>query len=143
MSYLKWSDKYSLNVAEIDEQHKKLVSLVNAMYDAMHAGKGRDMIGSVIAEFLDYTRYHFKTEERLLRQHAYPGYEEHKEMHDGLSRKANSIKEAFDSGTTPTAIEVMLLLTNWLNLHILEEDRKFKPYVGGKATDRKETADTA
>ena len=135
MSYLKWSDKYSLNVAEIDEQHKKLVSLVNEMYDAMQAGKGRDMIGTVIAEFVDYTDYHFKTEERLLRQNGYPDYDEHKEMHDNLSRKAHSIKEAFDRGNTPTAIEVMLLLTNWLNTHILEEDRKYKPYAESKTTN--------
>ena len=134
MSYLKWSDKYSLNVAEIDEQHRKLVSLVNDMYDAMHAGKGRDMIGTVIAEFVDYTDYHFKAEERLLRQNGYPEYDEHKVMHYNLSRKAHSIKEAFDRGNTPTAIEVMLLLTNWLNTHILEEDRKYKPYTESRAT---------
>jgi hemerythrin len=134
MSYLKWSDKYSLNVEEIDEQHKKLVGLVNDMYDAMHAGKGRDMIGTVIAEFVAYTDYHFTAEERLLRQNGYPEYAEHKEMHDNLSRKAHSIKEAFDSGNTPTAIEVMLLLTNWLNTHILEEDRKYKPYAESKTT---------
>jgi hemerythrin-like metal-binding protein len=132
MSYLKWSDKYSLNVVEIDEQHKKLVGLVNAMYDAMHAGKGRDMIGTVIAEFVAYTDYHFKAEERLLRQNGYPEYNEHKAMHDNLSRKAHSIKVAFDNGNTPTAIEVMLLLTNWLNTHILEEDRKYKPFAGSK-----------
>jgi hemerythrin-like metal-binding protein len=132
MSYLKWSDKYSLNVVEIDEQHKKLVSLVNAMYDAMHAGKGRDMIGTVIAEFVAYTDYHFKAEERLLRKNGYPEYDEHKAMHDNLSRKAHSIREAFDKGHTPTAIEVMLLLTNWLNIHILEEDRKYKPFAGSK-----------
>jgi hemerythrin len=135
MSYLKWSDKYSLNVTEIDEQHKKLVSLVNDMYDAMHAGKGRDMIGTVIAEFVDYTDYHFKAEERLLRQNGYPEYDKHKEMHDNLSRKAHTIKEAFDRGNTPTAIEVMLLLTNWLNTHILEEDRKYKPYAESKITN--------
>jgi len=134
MSYLKWSDKYSLNVAEVDEQHRKLVSLVNDMYDAMHAGKGRDMIGTVIAEFVDYTDYHFKAEERLLRQNGYPEYDEHKVMHDNLSRKAHSIKEAFDRGNTPTAIEVMLLLTNWLNIHILEEDKKYKPYTESRAT---------
>jgi hemerythrin len=134
MSYLKWSDKYSLNVEEIDEQHKKLVGLVNDMYDAMHAGKGRDMIGTVIAEFVDYTDYHFKAEERLLRQNGYPEYDEHKEMHDKLYRKARSIKEAFDRGNTPTAIEVMVILTNWLNTHILEEDRKYKPYTESKTT---------
>jgi len=135
MSYLKWSDKYSLNVTEIDEQHKKLVSLVNDMYDAMQAGKGRDMIGTVIDEFVDYTDYHFKAEERLLRENGYPEYDEHKEMHDNLSRKAHSIKEAFDRGNTPTAIEVMLLLTNWLNTHILEEDRKYKSYAERTATN--------
>jgi hemerythrin len=133
--YLKWSDKYSVNVTEIDEQHKKLFSLVNGMYDAMHARRGRDMIEKVIAEFVDYTDYHFKTEEALLRYHAYPAYEDHKEMHDRLVREAHRIKEAFDSGNTPTAIEVMLILTNWLNIHILEQDRKYKPYVEGKATN--------
>jgi hemerythrin len=132
--YLKWSDKYSVNVTEIDEQHKELLSLVNSMYDAMHAGRGRDMIGTIIDEFVDYTDYHFKTEEALLRHHAYPAYDDHKEMHDRLVREAHRIKEAFDSGNMPTAIEVMLLLTNWLNNHILEEDKKYKPYVEGKAT---------
>ena len=135
MSYLRWSDKYSLKVAEIDEQHKKLFSLVNNLYDAMHAGKGMDMIGMVIAEFVDYTDYHFKTEERLLRHHEYPEYDEHKERHDNLSREVHRIKEDFDSGKTPTAIEVMVLLTNWLNTHIIEEDRKYKPYVEGRAAD--------
>lgn len=133
MSYLQWSDKYSLNVAEIDEQHKKLVNLVNAMYDAMHAGTGRDMIGTVIAEFVEYTDYHFKAEEQLLRRYGYPDYEEHKELHDALSRKAQNFKDAFDSGNAPSTIEVMLLLTNWLNMHILEEDRKYKPYAENKA----------
>jgi hemerythrin len=135
MSLLKWSDKYSLNVAEIDEQHKKLVTLINEMYDAMQAGKGREMMGTVIAEFVAYTEYHFEAEERLLRRHEYPEYDEHKEMHDDLARKAHSLKQAFDEGNTPTAIEVMLLLTNWLNMHILEEDRKYKPYTEGKAKD--------
>jgi hemerythrin len=132
MIYLKWTENYSVNVAEIDEQHKKLFSLVNSMYDAMHAGTGRDMIGTVIAEFVEYTDYHFKTEEALLRCHAYPAYDEHKEMHERLFREARRIRAAFDSGNAPTAIEVMVILTNWLNNHILEEDRKYKPYVEGK-----------
>ncbi len=132
MPYLTWNDKYSVNVPEMDEQHKKLFSLVNSMYDAMHAGKGRDIVGTVIAEFVDYTDYHFKAEEALLRLHAYPGYDDHKEMHDRLVREARRIKEAFDSGNTPTAIEVMLVLTNWLNMHILEQDRKYKPYLKDK-----------
>jgi hemerythrin len=56
-------------------------------------------------------------------------------MHATLVRKAQSIKQAFDSGNSPTAIEVMLMLSNWLNMHILDEDQKYKPYVEGKAAN--------
>ncbi len=139
MGYLKWKNKYSVNVAEIDEQHKKLFDLVNAMYDAMHAGKGSDVIGTVVDEFVNFTDYHFKAEERLLLQHGYPDFDSHKEMHDTLVRKAQSLKEAFDSGHSPTTIEVMLLMANWLNFHILDEDQKYKPYIEGKASNGKKS----
>jgi hemerythrin len=50
-------------------------------------------------------------------------------MHENLTRKVKELKEALDQGNMPTAIEVMLMLTNWLNLHILEEDKKYKDHV--------------
>jgi len=133
MGFLKWSNKYSLNVTEIDEQHKKLISLINEMYDAMHVGKGNDIVGAVISELVNYTIYHFNTEELLLQQYGYPHYKEHKEMHDTLSKKARNLKETFDQGNRPTTIDVMLLLMNWLNAHILVEDKKCGPFLCSKA----------
>jgi hemerythrin len=132
MSYLKWTEAYSVNNAEIDEQHKKLFSLVNELHDAMKEHRGGDLLGTVIA-LVEYTDYHFKTEERLLRTCSYPAYDEHKEMHESLTRRAQSMKEGFESGSTPTPIEVLLLIANWLNNHILDEDRKYKPYIHGCA----------
>ncbi len=132
MGYLKWSDRYSVQIVEIDEQHKKLINLINEMYDAMQDGKGREIIDTVIDEFVDYTVYHFKTEERLLRQHGYPNYDDHKEMHDHIAKKARDLKKNLDKGNKPSNIDVMLLMTNWLNTHILEEDRKYVPHIASK-----------
>ncbi len=132
MGYLKWSDRYSVRITEIDEQHKKLIKLINEMFDAMQAGKGREIIDTVIDEFVDYTVYHFSTEERMLLQHGYPKFNDHKEMHDNIARKARDLKETLDEGNKPSNIDVMLLLTNWLNTHILEEDKKYVPYVAPK-----------
>ncbi len=132
MGYLKWSDRYSVEIVEIDEQHKKLINLINEMYDAMQAGKGREIIDTVIDEFVDYTVYHFDTEERLLRQHGYPNYDDHKEMHDHIAKKARELKKNLDKGDKPSNIDVMLLMTNWLNTHILEEDRKYVPHIASK-----------
>jgi hemerythrin len=55
-------------------------------------------------------------------------------MHDNLSKKARDLKETFDKGNKPTTIDVMLLLTNWLNAHVLEEDKKYEPYLNSKTT---------
>ncbi|HXY55498.1 MAG TPA: bacteriohemerythrin [Nitrospirota bacterium] len=133
MGFLKWSKKYSVNVTEIDEQHKKLITLINEMYDAMNIDKGKDILGNVIANLVNYTVYHFNTEELLLQQYDYPHYKEHKELHDILSKKARNLKESFDHGKWPTTIDVMLLLTSWLNAHILVEDKKYEPYLCSKA----------
>jgi hemerythrin len=132
MGYLKWSDRYSVHIAEIDEQHKKLINLINEMFDAMQAGKGREIIDTIIDEFVNYTVYHFSTEERLLQQHGYPKYGDHKEMHDHIAKKARDLKETLDKGIKPSNIDVMLLLTNWLNAHILDEDKKYVPYIASE-----------
>jgi hemerythrin-like metal-binding protein len=129
MGYITWSEKYSVHVAEIDGQHKKLFDLVNALYDAMEQGKGKNVLASIINAFVAYTEYHFSSEERLLAANFYPGFSGHKEMHENLTRKARQLKEALDQKNKPTAIEVMLMLANWLNLHILEEDRKYKSHI--------------
>ena len=50
-------------------------------------------------------------------------------MHGKLTRTALQLKQAIGKGARPTAIEVMLMLTNWLNLHILEEDKKYKAHI--------------
>ncbi len=133
MGYLKWSDRYSVHVDEIDKQHQKLINLINEMYDAMKAGEGKKIIDTVLDKFVDYTVYHFHAEERLMQQHGYPKYDDHKVMHDKIAKKARGLKEELDKGNKPSNIDVMLLLTNWLNAHILEEDKKYVPYTESKA----------
>ena len=39
MSVFAWSEKYSVNVREIDDQHKKLVRLVSQLHTAMSREK--------------------------------------------------------------------------------------------------------
>jgi hemerythrin len=132
VGFIKWNSRYAVNVEEIDRQHQTLIGLINTLYDAMNVGKGKDVLGPVLTEVVDYTAYHFNSEERLLRQDAYPEYERHKKEHDDLTAKARALKQEFDSGNHKLSIDVMLFLSNWLNLHILEEDKKFGPYLNSK-----------
>jgi hemerythrin len=132
VDFIRWKDEYSVQVEEIDEQHKKLFSLINRLADAMKIGKGRDVLDAVLTELVAYTEYHFNTEERLFEEHGYPEHEDHKQMHDDLVNKVQELKAAFDSGNTKISVDVMLLLSNWLNNHILEVDKRYGPYLNDK-----------
>ena len=132
MGLIKWNDHYSVNIGVVDEQHKKLIGLINQLYDAMRAGKGAEVLGPVLTELVEYTVYHFSAEEGLCRQYGYPGYEEHKRIHDDLTMKAKQLKTALDQGNNLISIDVMLFLSNWLNTHILEEDKRIGPFLNSK-----------
>ena len=132
MGFITWNDHYSVKVPEIDDQHKKLIALANQLYDAMRAGKGREVLGPTLAELVDYTAYHFECEERLLLQHGYPEHEEHKEQHDSLAEKARQFMNDFTQGQGSRAMDVMLFLSNWLNVHILEVDKRYASFLRDK-----------
>jgi hemerythrin len=132
MAFMNWSDTFAVNIAEVDAQHKKLLSLLNELFDAMKVGKGREVVGKVLTDLIDYTVYHFGTEEKLFKRYNYPDYLPHKKEHDELTKKAVALKTDFDQGKQVVTIEVMNFLKDWLNVHILQVDKKFGPFLNSK-----------
>jgi Hemerythrin len=52
---------YSVGVKVMDQQHKRLVALVNELFEAMQRGSGNQGAAKVLRGLLDYTRTHFRT----------------------------------------------------------------------------------
>jgi hemerythrin len=131
MSFMRWSDELSVHIKLVDEQHMKLVAMVNKIWDALrHANKNKVM-ASVLDELLDYTSYHFSTEEGLFRVHHYPDHLAHQREHKELTAEAVKLKERFNRGELQ-AIEFLEFLKNWLNNHIIGSDKKFGPFLNSK-----------
>ena len=63
MALITWNNMLSTGVTEQDNQHKKLIDLINQLNDAMQAGKGSEVLGKVLAELVNYTVFHFGYEE--------------------------------------------------------------------------------
>ncbi len=132
MALINWNTNYSVGIREIDDQHKKLISLINELYEAMRRGEGKAALGQVLGQMLDYTVYHFNSEERLFREYGYPDHEEHKQMHDYLSDNVRQLKAEYEAGSPAITRDAMLFLSNWLNVHILEVDKRYGPYLHSK-----------
>lgn len=122
----------SVNIRSIDDQHKKLVALVNNLHDAMSAGKGQQVLGKILDELIEYTKTHFATEERLMIAHTYPGYLSHKKEHDGLTQQVIAIHQDFKAGKPVITVEIMRFLKDWLGRHIKGTDQKYGPFLISK-----------
>jgi hemerythrin len=55
MPLMTWTEKLSVGVGVLDEDHKKLVGMLNELYDAMQAGHGRDSLGRILNALVQYT----------------------------------------------------------------------------------------
>ncbi len=60
-----WDSSCSVNVKQCDAHHQRLFSLINALHEAMLAGKGSQVVDRVVVELENYTKYHFTVHERV------------------------------------------------------------------------------
>jgi len=125
MELFPWKDEYSVEVAEIDEEHKKLVDLTNQLYSAMKQGKSKDVIDKILRGLADYTVEHFSDEEGLMKKAGYAGLEEHQKVHQEFVAKVETFIKDFESGKLLLSIEILSFLRDWLIQHIMGTDRKY------------------
>lgn len=132
MSHIRWEDKYSVNVAVIDEQHQKLFEILNTLFDASAAGKTQEVIAAIIKDIGDYAVYHFSTEETLMKSYDFPGLVEHKREHDAFREKVTKFHDALAKKKATLTLEIETFLIDWLDHHVLDLDRKYGPFLNEK-----------
>ena len=130
MPFMKWSDDFSVGVDELDNDHKKLVELINELHDAVEAGKGHNALGKILDGLIFYVSYHLSHEEGLFLRAQYPDIEAHKQEHALLTTRAKDVYEKFYAAPSETLPqEVLELLKSWLYEHILGSDKKFGVFM--------------
>ncbi|ANA39328.1 bacteriohemerythrin [Geobacter anodireducens] len=132
MALISWSDSLSVKVKQFDDQHKKLVDMVNQLFDAMKAGKGNQVMGDILKSLIQYTQTHFAAEERVLKQHGYPDLEAHKKEHNALVMQVLDLQKQLQEGKSVLTQHVMTFLRDWLSKHIQGDDKKYGVYLNGK-----------
>lgn len=132
MAFFEWNDTFSVNIREIDEQHKKLVSLLNDIHTALMGGEGRAAASDILAELVRYTKNHFATEEHLMKTHGYPDFLGHKTKHDKMTAKVGEYVARYETEKLSTAIQLKDFLKKWLTEHILKTDKAYGPFLNEK-----------
>ena len=133
MPLLEWSDGLSVEFAEMDEDHKKLVEMVNTLNDAVEKGETGDTVEEILEELLSYTQWHFRHEERLMQEYEYEGLFEHKKEHEDLTAQALDLFEKYQGGDDSVPGMLMPFLKDWLTNHILGTDKDTGAFLAAQA----------
>lgn len=141
---VEWSDQLSVGVVQIDNEHKKLVGLLNELNRALQAGTGQGALGGILEGLYQYTCYHFAHEEILFLGANYPDYEKHCKLHKILTTKVLEIYTDFQSEkSTVQPEQVLEFLKVWLSQHILGADKEFGMFLNANPHILQSTARTA
>jgi len=127
-----WSSSLENGVSEFDNQHHRLVDLINELYRAMKTGRGNGVVIKVLDELVDYTGTHFAAEEKLMVEHQYPDYDSHIIIHREFVAKVVDFQNKLKSGEATLSLDLLEFLKDWLIGHIKGVDRKYGPFFNGQ-----------
>jgi len=126
-----WSDDYNLGFEQVDSQHRRLFELVNNLVKACMEKLDMILLQDTLDFLVKYTVQHFADEEAVQLEYNYPGYKEHKQMHEDFKVTVGQHVQQFnESGSSEELSNTMnKIVVRWLINHIQREDMKIGAHI--------------
>lgn len=126
---LQWKEEYSVGIDSIDQQHKKLVNLINQLQSAVKYSTGEAFEREALDELVDYTKTHFSYEEGLLEQNDYPDFDAHKAQHANMIEKVEAVLSEYEKDSDTAMLNALNYLSEWLINHINGTDKNYSQFL--------------
>lgn len=133
MTYFLWDPSLETGDELIDEQHRSLFALANALQVALAEHRAEaDAVANAIYGLTDYVVEHLADEEAMMARAGYPGRSNHRSMHEHLSAETLRLSARYFNGDDVVPDTLAPFVTSWLQEHIRKQDMLFVAFV--KAT---------
>lgn len=135
---LEWLDSYSIAIEEIDNQHKKLLTIANELYDLATGDSEnyKNEVSKALKKLTDYTEYHFSYEEKFQRIYDYPQTDFHKLQHDQFIQQVNSQIKKLATPAQTDGLSFYDFLVTWVLNHIAKSDKVWADFVVAKIKNK-------
>ncbi|MDX8126930.1 bacteriohemerythrin [Methylomonas sp. OY6] len=129
-----WDKNFETGIALIDQQHKKLVGILNKLAAHLADRSCPITLSKVFDELVAYTDYHFKTEEAIWHSHLADDalFTNHHLTHDTFITKLTNLKAEENVKAIDDVVQDILgFLVHWLAFHILDTDKRMSKIIFG------------
>jgi two-component system cell cycle response regulator len=126
MIRFQWDEGMSVGVESIDQDHRRIIDIINQLSEAFEKGSGREVVAGLFDRLEEYASTHFAREERLMEEAGFPGLQEHAAQHKSFAGKIPELRDMLLEAAFPSvALETNLFLYRWLVGHILSDDMAY------------------
>ncbi len=129
MTSMEWNDNYSVNIAEIDMQHRVFIKLINELLKSVVNETSKEIISSIFKDLTLYAAIHFETEEDYFEKFNYPESSFHKQQHKDIAGKIEEFKKRNKDGSKILDSEIVYFLISWFISHVMLIDKRFTKYL--------------
>ncbi|MCW8847747.1 MAG: hemerythrin family protein [Sedimenticola sp.] len=113
----------------IDGEHAIQIGMINLLGQAIAEKQSITDKTNILDQLINYTEVHFMSEQLIMRQHSYEGYNEHNVEHDNLMEQLLIMKDRVLSKETSVGSQLLNELRDLLITHIATQDRKLTNYL--------------
>ena len=128
---IEWSDRYSVGVKIIDDQHQYFIGLINELFEALENREYSEKLDEILQKVLAYAEFHFKTEETLLESCNCPELQHQRNEHYKISHQLDSLAKKRDrvKKDLPFYYKIIALLKGWLINHLTTDDQLYVAHL--------------
>ncbi len=130
--FVTWKDEYSVGIESIDNDHKMLLKLINQLQTSSLYYTGEDFDKEALNELIEYTKFHFAREEKMMEENGYPDFEAHRQQHRDMTEEVISRVKAYEADSEKTVDDLLDYLKKWLINHINGTDQKYSSFLRDK-----------
>jgi len=132
MGLIKWKNEFSVGIKELDNQHKKIIKILNHMFTLHGKEKNEKKKKKILGNLLEYIKEHFRTEEEYMLKHHYSGYDKQKQEHNQFIDRLCEFQKEYLKGHRLAMVNLFNFVWDWFSQHILKEDKKYSPFLKEK-----------
>lgn len=144
MTFIPWSEKYTLQVEVLDTDHRTVIEMINHLRDSYQEKSAPTELADAFARLGQTVQEHFEREEQLMKRSRYPYRAAHREQHRQFKRDIYAVGKLFTAD--PACIDFRRLLAYlkaWWDNHIRRSDAIFVAYLNGVRTEAPEEVQQA
>ncbi len=137
MPGIQWTDEYSVGEPLMDSQHQKWIGYVDELERAIQDQRNRQEQEEILDNLVIYMRYHFASEERMMRRLGFEELEDHSQVHARMARQVREMQAEILAGTRELSDELLETLKSWLVEHIMRDDQQYAALIAHYAEREK------